>query len=390
MEKRHLFAATLLAVSLASCESQHEEPEITNSSKTKLELTITGTHINSRATGSSLPTQADENTIDVKDLWVGVFNSDGTVNVIKKVATLTPDLKASITCNPSTDCSIIVVANSGLDFSAVTSKTDFESKAVALSHTAITELQVGTRLPMSGESKNVALAVGETAVTTTVVLHRLVARVSIDNIKTQFSSTGQYKDATFKVTKIFLYNALENSQVAVGDATTTMPATPSWLHHAGLVTKTHPADVDVYTWDPSKETAFLLHTLEKPVDITTQAYTTKYWFYAFANNSTIKKTKLVIAGEFDPDGASGASPAETVYYPIVVNKAQAGTTNGDGTNLDAAATGFINRNSTYSLTATIRGKGSYDPEIDVVPVALELTVSAKDWELNIVQNVEFN
>mgnify|MGYP000105033821 CR=1 FL=1 len=47
--------------------------------------------------------------------------------------------------------------------------------------------------------------------TATAALTRLVARTSVSSIKTAFDKAGQFKDATFKVTGIYLKNA--NSSV---------------------------------------------------------------------------------------------------------------------------------------------------------------------------------
>ncbi|WP_455590455.1 fimbrial protein [Bacteroides sp.] len=368
-----------------SCDNNGMDERMNPAEKTaRLELTITGTAANTRSTGATLPNQTDENTIDNNDLWVGVFNADGTVNAIEKIS-LGTGAKATIGCSPSNGCTVMVVANTGIDFSGISTKSVFESKTVALSHTAVSGSQVATQLPMSGETTGVNLVEGATPVAVTVSLRRLVARISIDKVETKFSATGQFKDATFKVTKVFLYNALETSKVAAGATATTLPATPTWLHKAGLVTE-NPADT--YTWMTAQEVPYLLHQFAE-TDITTAPHTAKYWFYAFANDGSVKKTKLVIGGEFDPDGA-GSAPTETVYYPIVVNLAKQGTTDESGNPLASTATGYIDRNCTYSLTATICGRGTYDPEVDIVPVALALTVDVKDWELKITQNVEFN
>lgn len=385
MRAIYFFTTISLIALFASCDNIGIDDGINQTEKTaRMELTIRGTAVNTRSTGGVLPSQTDENSIDNDDLWVGVFNPDGTVNAIEKIS-LGAGAKATIGCSPANGCTVMVVANTGIDFSGISTKSAFESKTVALSHTAVSNNQVATQLPMSGETTGVNLVEGTDPVAVAVSLRRLVARISIDKVETKFSATGQFKDATFKMTKVFLYNALEASKVAAGATAITTPATPTWLHQAGLVTEN---PTNTYTWMTAQEVPYLLHQFAE-TDITAAPHTDKYWFYAFANNGAVKKTKLVIGGEFDPDGV-GSAPTETVYYPIVVNLAKQGTTDGSGNPLASTATGYIDRNCTYSLTATISGRGTYDPELDIVPVALALTVNVANWELNITQNVEFN
>lgn len=67
--------------------------------------------MSTKATGSALPTQNEENT--VKRFTVAIFNSDESVNAIQTVTNnTTPARIKSINCTPATSCTgIVVVAN---------------------------------------------------------------------------------------------------------------------------------------------------------------------------------------------------------------------------------------------------------------------------------------
>ena len=76
----------------------------------------------------------------------------------------------------------------------------------------------------------------------------------------------------------------------------------------------------------------------------------------------------------------------TIYYPIIINKSQSGTTI---TGASGTGTSNIARNTTYSIKATIKSIGITDPMEDITPTSLQLTVSVADWALNITQDVTF-
>ena len=193
--------------------------------------------------------------------------------------------------------------------------------------------------------------------TVTLALSRLVSRISIADIKTSFDASGQYKDATFTATNIFLYDAKSTSTVD--------PATPVTTN---LIS--------------GESNAYLMNTLSEV--ISSSSYTTPYWFYTFANDAT-NPTKLVIKGNFDADGSGSTYTPEPVYYPVVINKSQTGTviTGGSG---DAT----IARNRAYKIGVTIKGKGVSTPAENIVPAVLTVTVSVQDWSLVINQSVVFD
>ena len=366
--RNYLWAVlAMAALSLTACGSEENENTEPQKMEARIELTLKGTSVNTKATGASLPTEDNENKIS--RVAVAIFDKDGKVIIIQEF-TKTEDIV--VNCAPGKDCTGIVVANAPANhFAGITTKKDFTAKTVDLTQTS-------TALPMSGDIKS---GTGNAATTTftltagkestlTAEVSRLVARVTINSIKTAFEASGQYAKATFTAKKIFLHNANTKSTVDPGTPTGSEP----------LTGKTDGTNAGLQT------------ALDQAIGAT--AHTTPYWFYTFAHGKT-SPTKLVIYGKFDADGTGGTATEEDVYYPVVVNKLQAGTTINDGsTNIDASTDGkgdaTIIRNSTYTITATIKSKGVEDPDKDIDPAIVNLTVTVAPWKFSISQDVTFN
>jgi len=358
MKKNFYLMTALCAIIFSACSGDTDPTPNTEKEKTaKLELNLVGS--TTRATGTLPGDTGEENQLNT--VAVGVFNLNGTTNTIAEFDSNELTAKSAvINCTPTDDCTIVVVANAPTGhFAGVTNLNDFNAQTVALSQTNSGGVQVNTSLPMSAQQTLVDLTVAGPN-TVTLVLSRLVSRISIADIKTAFDPSGQYKDATFTATGIFLFNAKSTSTVN--------PVTP------------------VTTDLISGETAgneYLMNALSD-VLIPAGGYTTPYWFYTFANDAT-NPTKLVIKGNFDADGSGSIYTSEPVYYPVVVNKSQTGTviTGGSG---DAT----IGRNTAYKITVTIKGKGVASPATDIVPAALTINVSVENWSLVITQDVDFD
>lgn len=360
-----LAAATL---SLSACIREgdlNSEPQFQEKSA-KVEIHLTGTTANTKATGNALPTQTEENTI--KRFTVAIFNSDESVNTIQTVTSNTTSA-TTISCTPAQNCTGIIVANAPTDnhFAGVLTKTEFLTKVIQL-----TKAQTKDCLPMSGEVKDgsgnatFTLVAGENA-GMTAQLNRLVARVSISSIKTAFDPNGQYSAASYELRNIFVRNAVKEVVPAVGGYANTKMATPAYL---------------TGSYTGAAGTTELTTAVTPAVNINTE-HTTDYWFYIFPNEESTR-TALVLEGTFKKTASDAGT---TIYYPVIINKSQAGTSI---TGASGTGTSNITRNTTYAIKATIKGIGTTDPTADINPATLELTVSAADWELNITQNVEFN
>ena len=371
MKTNNFLWATLATaiLTLTGCSSDDNELTVPQpQDKTALlELRLIGNGINTKATGDDLPTQAEENT--VKHFTVAIFNSDNTVNTLHTVTENTASA-TTISCTPATDCTGIVVANAPSDsyFTGVLNKDDFLKKAIALA-----DAQTKDCLPMSGAVKDgsgnttFTLSAGSNTGMTAQLL-RLVARVSISSIKTAFDPNGQYAAASYELKNIFVRNAMQEAVPGTGGYSTTKMGTPAYL---------------TGDYDKSSGTvAYLANSVTPPVDVSTE-HKTDYWFYILPNEETTH-TALVLEGTFKKNASDAGS---TIYYPIIVNKNQAGT---NITGTAGTGTSNITRNNTYAIKATIKNIGTTDPMGDITPTSLELTVNVATWALNITQDVTFD
>ena len=202
----------------------------------------------------------------------------------------------------------------------------------------------------------------------TAQLLRLVARVSVSSIKTAFDPNGQYAAASYELKNIFVRNAMQEAVPGTGGYSTTKMSTPAYL---------------TGNYDKSTGTvAYLANSVTPPVDVSVE-HKTNYWFYILPNEETTH-TALVLEGTFKKNTSDAGS---TIYYPIIINKNQAGT-NIIGT--PGTGTSNITRNNTYAIKATIKNIGTTDPMGDITPTSLELTVNVATWALNITQDVTFD
>ena len=360
-----LAAATLTLTGCGSDENGIAEPQLQEKTA-QLELRLTGSGVNTKATGSALPTQAEENTL--KRFTVAIFNSDNSVNAIQTITTNMTSA-TTINCTPAAGCTGIVVANAPTDnyFAGVLNKTDFLKKTIALA-----DAQAKDCLPMSGAVKDgsgnttFTLSAGSNTGMTAQLL-RLVARVSISSIKTAFDPNGQYAAASYELKNIFVRNAMQEAVPGTGGYSTTKMGTPAYL---------------TGDYDKSSGTvAYLANSVTPPVDVSTE-HKTDYWFYILPNEETTH-TALVLEGTFKKNASDAGS---TIYYPIIVNKSQTGTTL---TGTAGTGTSNIARNTTYAIKATIKNIGTDDPTGEINPTSLELTVSVANWALDITQDVTF-
>jgi len=371
MKKENFLCAALMAVALlCSCSNVANGPNEEQSGT--LKLTVTGTPV-SRATGE-VPTQADENT--VASVTVGLFDHTSHVATSITEGTLTSGAITISNVPASTTQDVIVVANapSGA-FAGATTLDAFRAKTMALTQTS-------KNLPMSGEVTGTAIKVGST-VSATVNISRLVARVQLASLNTNFSSTGAYANASFTLDSVFVYKA--NGTSAVGIVSTgTQLVTTNPLYGFGMKI------VDGGSVIPAATGLF--DALSPSKDITSDAYTTKYYYYTFENyypkgideNSKLSATKLVLAGTFYPD-KNDKTKSYHVYYPVVVNRDQTGTTI-DNTSVNNTG---IQRNNIYSIAATISGIGVSSPADFIEPSNLNVQVTVSDWNLTVNQTVNF-
>ena len=374
MKTKFFLSAAVMTVALfSSCSNETNGPNVGQTGT--LKLTVTGTPV-SRATGT-LPKQTIENTVSM--ITVGLFDHNTHVTTsITEVSDPTTLASGTITIDnvpTSTTQDVVVVANTASGtFKGLSTLDAFRAKTLTLAQTA-------SNLPMSGENVTGTAITASPVATANVTISRLVARVQLASVKTDFSSTGVYANASFKLDSVFVYNV--NGTSAVGILSTgTQLATSNLLYGYGMKVGS----------DIVPAATGLFDALSPSQDITSTAYTTNYYYYTFENyypggiTDTNKQTatKLVLAGTFYPDKGD-VSKSYHVYYPVVVNRDLTGTVIDNST---VKNTG-IQRNNIYSITAVISGIGASSPAAFIEPASLKVNITISDWNLTVGQTVNF-
>lgn len=203
MKKNYFFIVAIAAL-LCSCNNEMEQVA-DNGESGSLQLTIAGATTTSRATGTNLPTTAEENV--VTRVTVALFKPDGSTDAISEG---TLDASKKITVSGTAGArDVVVVANApAAHFKGVTTKDAFRKTVMALTQTQ-------SLLPMSGEATAAITLKGGETVTGSVTITRLVARVQLTSVKTAFDANGPYANASFSLDKVFLYRVKSKSQAGI-------------------------------------------------------------------------------------------------------------------------------------------------------------------------------
>lgn len=351
MKKKLYLLSVVLVLFLGSCAQQGTLNDVSGMSA-KLEIQL---GVASKTIGA-IPIESQDNSIS--SVTVGVFNGD-RVDVI---STNTP-VSGKITVVASAgNRTFIAVANAPTgSFAGIQTKTAFLEKSLDLTQDKTSMLMASDEIP-------VTLVSGDVPVQKSISITRLAARVQITSIQTDFSLTGQYSGASFAMDKIFMYNA--KSKTTVG----TIPVTGNLVH--GVLA------------DGTESLTSLLDKLNTAISFPTTAYTTPSYFYVYENSVAASgndenATKIVIGGTFK---ANSSDAGTYLYYPIVVNKPQIGTTIVDKDGAASTVVG-LKRNQQYFITVKIKGVGVDSPAKFINPANLDLNITVTPWSSGVFQDV---
>lgn len=351
MKKKLYLLSVILVLGLGSC-AQEGMLNIESGMPAKLEIQL---GVASKAIGA-IPAENQDNGIN--SVTVGVFSGD-RIDVISTNAPINGKITVTATAGNRT---FIAVANAPIgSFAGVQTKTAFLEKSIELT-------QDKTAMLMSSDETPVTLVSGSLPVQKNVSITRLAARVQVTSIQTDFSPTGQYSGASFTMDKIFMYNVKSKTTVAA------TPVTENLVH--GVLA------------DGTESSLSLLDKLSTAISFPTAAYTMPSYFYAFENTVAVSgnddnATKIVIGGIFK---ANNSDAGTYLYYPIVVNKPQVGTTIVDKDGLASTVVG-LKRNQQYFITVKIKGAGVDSPAKFINPANLDLNITVTPWSTGVFQDV---
>lgn len=353
--KKKLFILITFSVAVISLITCSKEDNLTDNipeegKSTTLQLSLAGTQLSTKGT-NALPSQATDNTIN--KIMVFVFNTSS--QNIEQTKSATPaEVTAKVVNIPVTtgtrDIYVVINYTSADSTNLVGCSNVTDLKAV----TANLQTENEGNFKMIGKKLNQTITTSTNNIT--VIVSRLVARVTLTNITTNF--TGGLANKTFAIDSVYLLNVIGTK--SYGDSTIIVsPPTVYNRTDAGF--------------------AFpIFDAYSTPVNVNnTIPYTTgrpngnHFYVYSNPGNAFNTSTRLIITGMLN---------GTRTYYPIAINVAGNGHT---------PVTPGITANSQYSIAVTISAVGSTSPNTPVLSGTLTITVTPQNWATVINQNVSF-
>ena len=389
MKRTYLFlsafiVAVLTAGFVSSCSSADELNSTSANDNKEKQLTLTiKTQELTKAAASADPNTTNENTMN--RITIGIFDQAGTtVRAVQEFSPTSTESAATAGSNlfyngtngtatvsvvttqlTNTDQILVAVNAPASLFRGVSTAADFKKKTLTAVQALYTKsdkssptdgIAVSNNIPMLGTA---TVSGSGTSYSATVKPIHLASKVTLESLKVEFASDGPYSAATFTPTEIFIYNA--------PDGLTFDDANPYISTSTYLTGESSSSSAAVFlsTGDISTGATVLSAT---------KTFGTKYYFYTTPNNNVdANKTKLVIKGQFDPDG-SGSASAKTVYYPVKLNS----NVKSDGSHSVAEASTNeyqVYPNKNYKCSVTIKTIGSASPDSDIDPTTATVTIN---------------
>ena len=370
--------ALLLTVSMASCSYDSSEDVAPVGEKGGFTLNITSapvgvtrsaTDINAGTTEQAASKSTGEKSIN--RFVMAVFdNSDSYANLMgKAVATASGtttdnvvEQKNFATGGMAAGDSIFVAANipsAKLDTYKDYNKSQFAEGKLNISE-ALTPGTSGTLsdtdLPMFG--KSAVTSDGEGYFSATVTLKHLVAKVSLNSLKCEFTGTA-HESATFRPTQLFLINVPKEIDMQVTDGGLYCQAVNNTEFYQG--------EANNWSTNTTRTYADYLGTsvMASEAKIADDGTWSKiYSLYTLPNRNADNQTKLVIKGKYSDDGTDANE--HDAYYAVTLAK--------------AADKQYVEMNTIYNIKVTIKGDGAPDA-YSAIPNYQNLTstITYADW-----------
>ena len=426
METRLLLIAGITTIGMmASCASDKGDSPNNSGEKTTVNLSFATGATTRMVPGSAITTNGNDPSQEegkLNNLAIGLFDNGNNRVSAKSGSSETTDYTYSAggaqitTTSSATQVAVIAnvptVATTNLDITKQATLSAFRSSYMGLlsnttsadgkTNTAMNTVnsQDMTGLPMYGEKSINWTSSNTTNNSVTVNLTRMVARVCLTKLATDFTNYSD-KTATFKPTEVFMYNVkdqLTNWQTGTttfsateptngtnclcemtDKTTTTLDGTNFNVPYISSLTNyAYLSSGNVIPGGWVKAPASSSGSLTSYFDYTADADPTKdanaLSFYVFSNTDLTNPTKMIIKGLFTPTGGS----ASIVYYPIIINHAS-GYNTVNGSNTPATGDSEISANTIYDLEVTIAGRGVDEPYMPLEPSTATVNMTVTPW-----------
>mgnify|MGYP003584384653 CR=1 FL=1 len=353
--RKILFAVMVLA-GIAGCSKNESEIDLQTEGESTLTVNITpsagtpagvisgGVMNGTKAVGSGHGNQDSDNTVQTLEIFVFKNLSgaadDGILEAYKKFSGSELASLSGLQLRAKTgQKTIYAVANSHKsDWSGVDTYAKFLAAAASL------KSENTTSFTMTG-SANATL---EATTSVSVPVSRLVGRVILASVRTNFAGTP-YAGGTISNVAAYLTNVVPEVYYGSG-----MSSGSGVLNSLGYVA----ADCSGCTMSN------MLYD-SMPSAIGDSGYSGPNYFYCYENTiaseGSSKFTRLVIQADLS---------GKTYYYPININREGYGYSSG---------TAGISRNTSYALNVVISGPGSTNPEQPITMGSLSVSVSVANW-----------
>lgn len=409
MKKNHFWQSALFASALlfgfSACSSDdngapqqntNQERTLTIALNTGETSAMRSTTINSNPTDNGLEwaviaifdNSASNNTVKIELVDKGNTTTIGSYqkwpnsgNVITLAAQgLNTGYEVYVVANPQGAATTPTSGSVAANLLAAANKTEFLAVASSMAQT----LQDETTTTKEKENNFLMVGKGTLAASSTtgidyeagtINLYRMAAKVGLTEATCDLSGTI-YDGTAVQIKEIYLDNVPSSQNINLAANTDN-----SYTYATGLST------------DPAAVAYLSTGALASPITLNTTDMTNDYFFYTMPNaeNDKAKATRLVVKCDFG---------GTDVYYPIYLNY----TWNSGTSAWEAASTAAlpftewswttareakkVYPNDYYNITLAIKSVGVTDPDQDLDPQAVQVTVTVADW-VTINQNATF-
>lgn len=385
-----LILSGAIILGMVACNS---DDGIESHSKKDATVSLKITQVGTRAISTSTLATEESN---IKKIDVFVFNGN-LIDGHKQVTSPTTVTEVNGVEVTTGTRSLVVVANSSVDLTGISTKTDLlETVAADL---ADETLEKGL-LMTSEETESFTLAAGENfygyadngsipaenkhSIGVPVKLQRVAARIALVSLDTQF--TGSYDGYEFELAEVFLFNAKKQSKL-FGES-----LVKGTEYLSGINLDLFNGALKPSGWVAEWEVPYLRDDFTGSSDIGADNFP---YYYTFENDASVVPTVISLKGKLKD--ASGNYVTEEdlpgsidtegfTYYSIEVNATKGGYTYNDNSGEHDSK---ILRNTQYNISILIKHGGKKDPtDPPLEPAELNVYVEVVPW-LVVNQNVEY-
>jgi hypothetical protein len=373
-----------LFTSCAGDENLSTEKPSTGPQTLTLNLKPAGTRAAIYTDPTSL-TPNPESAISI--VTIGIFDQTADVNGNNPVKTIqevtTSSTSPSITTSQLASGDIVLVAVNAKagTFTGAKNATEFKNRTLAIDdalgggNPSATTVATGN-LPMFGTS---TITGSSPTFSASVDVYHMVSKITLRSLSVNFSATGAYSAAKFTPTAVFLSNVPDKLDFYPASTMSSYStfATVGTLQQGESGTssnlKAYLGTASPIGFTPVNATLSGVNTGSTYNWGTVSPSVTNILYLYSMPSSAATSTRLVIRGDFDPDG-TGANKVQ-VYYPVNINYNSSGSTIPDGGTV--AKQVYPNKN--YIIDVTIQGKGSSSATVPIDPQAATANITVKDF-----------